>query len=133
MKLAAFVNLLPFRGEREGRGLTLKLLEGTDFVSQSFWGYVGFEFIASSNVDSLRKQLLDFGHDPGVIEQVYGSPTVEVEDQINVAVRTLGPACCGTEQREVFDAELLEARRSGPENVENRGNFPRVGGGRSRG
>ncbi len=53
---------------------------------------------------------------------------VEVEKQIDVAVRALGAACCGTKQGEVFDAELLKTRRGSAENVKNRGKFLRAGG-----
>jgi hypothetical protein len=72
-------------------------------------------YLAGRDVDSLEKEFLDFGYDPCIVQQVYGSLSVEVEQQINVAVTMLGPTCGGTEQREMFDAELLEARRGGTE------------------
>lgn len=106
-------------------------LEDMDFVSESAGSNVRFEFIASSDVDSLGKEFLDLGYDPCVVEQVYGSLSVKVEQQINVALGTLGPTCCGTEQRDVFDAELLEAWRCGAENMEDGRNFLRTGGGRA--
>lgn len=107
-------------------------LEDTDFVSESIGGNVGFESIASSDVDSLGKEFLDFGYDSCVVEQIYASLSVEVQQQINVAVRTLSPACRRTEQRQVFNTELLEARPGSTENIENSWNFLRAGSGRSR-
>ena len=43
-------------------------LEDTDFVSKSIGGNVGFEFIASSDVDPLWNEFLDLGDYPCVVE-----------------------------------------------------------------
>ena len=53
---------------------------------------------------------------------------VEVEKQIDVAVRALGTPRRRTKAREVFDAKLLETRRGRAENLENVEKFLRVGG-----
>jgi hypothetical protein len=76
---------------------------------------------------------LDLGDYSCVVELVQKSLRVEVDKQIDVAVRALGAARCRTEEREVFDAKLLEPRRGRAKNLENIGTFLRVGEGRLRG
>ena len=103
-------------------------LEDMDLVSKSIGSDVGFEFIASRDVDPLRNQFLDLGDYSCVVEQVHASLRVEVEEQIEVAVRALGAARPRTEKREMFDAKLLEAWRGRAEDIENVRNFLRVDG-----
>ena len=63
-----------------------------DFVSNGVGSNVGFEFIAASDVNALWNEFLDLGDYSCVVEQVYGSSSVEVEQQIKVAVGALGPS-----------------------------------------
>ncbi len=53
---------------RISRRRRLGSLEDMDFVSKTIGGDVGFEFIASSDVDLLWNQLLDLGDYPCVVE-----------------------------------------------------------------
>ncbi|HUY25810.1 MAG TPA: hypothetical protein VMV27_00190 [Candidatus Binataceae bacterium] len=68
-----------------------------------------------------------------VVEQVYGSPSVKVEQQINVAVRAMSSACGRAEEREVPHPQLLEAGRSRAKNADNRGKLSRARSGGRRG
>ncbi len=82
-----------------------------------------FELVAASDVDALWNEFLDLGDYSCVVEQVYGSPRVEVKQQIDVAVRALGPARGRAEEREVFDPELPKARRGHAKNVDDHWKF----------
>lgn len=87
---------------------------------------MGFEFVASGDVDGSWNEFLDLGDYSCVVEQVHGSFFVEVEKQIDVAVRAFGAARCGAKQGEVFDAEFLKTRRGSAENVKNGGKLLRA-------
>ena len=63
---------------RMSRSRRLDWLEDIDFVLERAGSNVGLEFIASSDIDSLGNEFLDFGDDFRVVEQVYGSLSVEV-------------------------------------------------------
>jgi len=118
---------------RISRSRRLDWLEDMDFVLERARDNVGFEFIASCDIDPLRNEFLDFGDDFRVVKQVYGSLSVEVHKQINVAVRALRPAGCGAKERQVPDAKFPKARRGRPKSVDHRRNFLRAGCYRRRG
>jgi hypothetical protein len=61
-----------------------------DLVSKSTGSDVGFEFVASSDIDPLWKEFLDLGDYSCVVEQIHASLRVEVDKHIDVAVGTLG-------------------------------------------
>ncbi|HUY37300.1 MAG TPA: hypothetical protein VMV13_00645 [Candidatus Binataceae bacterium] len=105
----------------------MESLENMDFVSKNIGGDVGFELIAQRNFNPVWNQLLNLGDYSRVVEQVYALPRVEIEKQIDVAVRALGSAGSRTENRQVRHAELLKIGCRPAENANHCGEPPRVG------
>jgi hypothetical protein len=90
-------------------------LEDTDFFSESISRNVRFERLAEGDVYSLRNEFLDLSDNSRVVKQINSSLLVEIEDQIDIAVRPLRTARYRAEKGEVPDAEFSKARRGSQE------------------